>query len=153
MCLPSAAALPQAGNSQEGKSVFHSCITPSHLELSPVLILSLGHWPGFPALAPASSRHEDSSLLAQVFTSNRCSWLQPSPELEQEPPAVLACSTCVPLGRTERPCLLRAVVSEVHGNLGNHPFLPSFFIPLLQWGNNIPRISGQIRGSPLSCLA
>lgn len=123
------------------------CITPSHLQLLPVFTSSPDHQPELPALAPASSRHEDGSLLDQGFASNH--YLGWSPvlgssrphftghllsELQSTTTRLFLHAVRASLAKTEWPCLLRAILLDVHGNLRNHSFLTSSSIPSLQQG-------------------
>lgn len=58
---------------------------PFPVPAPPVPPPSLGHWPGFPAPAPASCRHEGGFLPDQGFPSARRAWPQRSPGFEQGP--------------------------------------------------------------------
>lgn len=76
---------------------------PFPVPAAPVLPPSLGHWPGFPAPAPASCRHGGGFLPDQGFPSDRRAWPQRSPGFEQGPsPRALLRAVRAPSAKARR---------------------------------------------------
>lgn len=120
---------------------------PFPVPAPPVPPPSLGHWPGFPAPAPASCRHEGGFLPDQGFPSDRRAWPQRSPGLSRVRLPGRCCPRYVP--HRLKP---RAILPEAGGQPGNSPF-PRHPPSHQRRRSDCPGISGAlIRGTPVSCL-